>query len=215
MTVEKPAYQRDNGRHRKTLPASISKKNERPSTKSRRATTDALDICFDYEPLKEKDGSDASIGNSFNHEGSTDDLQNLLSAIHKRYKLNSEKKERDFKDSIKQTVKRSVHEFQSHMDKFTSTMYSLTVFFLTYNYREDRLSKLRQELNSIYLERQKQLDTIYEEYEEFKVSHTRHLTIMKLAMQESIQKVEEKDTSFRNAVAQYFEDTKSISTFYN
>lgn len=33
-------------------------------------------------------------------------------------------------------------------------------------------------------------------------------------MQESIQKVEEKDTSFRNAVAQYFEDTKSISTNY-
>lgn len=30
-------------------------------------------------------------------------------------------------------------------------------------------------------------------------------------MQESIQKVEEKDTSFRNAVAQYFEDSKSIS----
>ena len=31
-------------------------------------------------------------------------------------------------------------------------------------------------------------------------------------MQESIQKVEERDTSFRNAVAQYFEDAKTIST---
>lgn len=30
-------------------------------------------------------------------------------------------------------------------------------------------------------------------------------------MQESIQRVEERDTSFRNAVAQYFEDTKTIS----
>lgn len=36
-------------------------------------------------------------------------------------------------------------------------------------FRDERLVKLRNELNSIYLERQKQLDKIYEEYEEFKV----------------------------------------------
>ena len=37
-------------------------------------------------------------------------------------------------------------------------------------FRDERLVKLRNELNSIYLERQKQLDKIYEEYEEFKVA---------------------------------------------
>ena len=108
------------------MPSLTSKRSEKSlsATLNRRVTTNALDICFDYEPVRRAEHSDESIDSVANVDnGSTDDLQQLLSAIHKRYKVNSEKQEREFKDSLKQTVKRSVQEFQSHMDKFTATMY--------------------------------------------------------------------------------------------
>lgn len=92
-------------------------------TSKRRASTDALDIRFDYEPLCRADSSEPSeYSTRPTDNGSSDDLQQLLMAIHKRYKVNSEKQEKEFKERLKQTVKKSVHEFQSHMDKFTSTM---------------------------------------------------------------------------------------------
>ena len=128
MTVDKAAYSKVNGKKsssRKSIPNLSTKSPENiiSTTSKRRASTDALDIRFDYEPLCRPESSEASDYTRPTDNNSTDDLQQLLMAIHKRYKVNSEKQEKEFKESLKQTVKKSVHEFQSHMDKFTSTMY--------------------------------------------------------------------------------------------
>lgn len=129
MTVDKSTFanrKSKGGLSRKSMPTPIRKKDEMKGllSASRRQTTDVLDVCFDYEPMRyikspddEVDDQSAGMEN-----GSSEDLQRLLTAVHNRYKVNSERQEREFKENLKQTVKKTVLEFQCHMDKFSATM---------------------------------------------------------------------------------------------
>lgn len=87
-------------------------------------TVDALDVKFDCPLIAHNQimSSDSSSGELMSPDRESDDLQQLLVAIHKRYKTNAENQERAFKESIKQTVRRSVNEFHGHMEKFSQTM---------------------------------------------------------------------------------------------
>lgn len=91
----------------------------------RRATTGALDITFDYPPIQNNlTSSSSDLNNQYNTDNGNDELQQLLSAIHARYKATAERQKKYFNESLKHTVKKSVGEFHAHMDKFSKTMYT-------------------------------------------------------------------------------------------
>lgn len=110
---------------RKSHPIAFDTKKSRQLSEKRRATTPAsIGMNFEFEPVNQiMHDTSSSFESNTGIDDSADDFQQLLRSIHKKYKNNSEKQERQFKEQLKQTVKKSVAEFQMHMDQFTAKMF--------------------------------------------------------------------------------------------